>query len=672
MRFRTKDLQEFFNKKIDWKKVAQELTEKSFETLYEDGYLDVDILPNRFSDAGNIYGLAKEISLITGYKIKDEKFKIKEISKKIENFIKISSRTHLCLNYFARVILDVKNSESPNWLKEFVESYGLNSINLIVDLSNYVMIKYGAPLHVFDLDKVEKEIIVRESKEKEVFHSLKDVYYTLPKGCILITDKKKILALAGIQGAKSAEVDLNTKNILIEAAIFDPSTIYKTSRALNLQTEASYRFERKVSEINSLKSLEYLTYLIQKYCKGKPAKGIFQLNKIQKPDNILLKFEKLNNYVGEKISDKEITNLLKRLGAKIMKKSKDYVYITPPIERLDLKTDVDLIEEIARFIGYKKVKESFPSVFKIGKENKVLKFEDFLRKNLTSAGLDEVITYSFIDDEDLVSFEEIIRQRGEIIEILNPVSNLFKYYRPFVFINLVKAISKNLNYYNWLRTKEIEIFEIGDVAVIQKNKIMEDIHLGIAITRENLQNLLALGKGILNYLAEILGLKKFHYKPFTQNTNSFKLLSAIHTEEEDFIGFWGYLSEDIMKKYEIKQPVFVAEINLTKLINYFEKEKLFKEIPTYPAIIRDLSLIVAEYIQSDQIENEIYEVAKDLLEDIELFDIYQGPPLKENEKSLAYHLIFRRSDRTLKDEEVDILMSQIIKRLQDKFGAIIR
>lgn len=672
MRFRTKDLQKFFIKKLDWNKVAKELSKKSFETTYENGYLEVDILPNRFADAGNIYGLAKEISLVTGYKIKEERFKVKEISKPIKNFIKISVKTPLCLNYFARVILDVKNTKSPLWLKEFVESYGLNSINFVVDLSNYVMIKYGTPLHIFDLDKIEKEIIVRESKEKEVFHSLKDVYYTLPKGCILITDKNKILALAGIQGAKSGEVDLNTRNILIESAVFDPSTIYRTSRAINLQTEASYRFERKVPESNSFRSLEYLTYLIQKHCKGKPVKGYFQLNKIQKPNNIILKFEKIKNYIGEKIDEEKVIRLLKNLNIKIIKRTKDYVYVTPPIERLDLKEDVDLIEEIIRLTGYEKIKESFPSIFKLGKENNILKFEDFLRNILTSAGLDEVMTYNFIDYEDYINFNDLIRQNGEIIEILNPVSNLFKYYRPFIFINLVKAISKNLSYYNWLRTKNISIFEIGNVALIQKNKITENTNLSICITQENLQDTLTLGKGILNHLAEALGLKRFHYKPYSQNLSCINLYSIIHTEEENLIGFWGYLSEEIAKKYDVKQPILIAEINLNKLINYFEKEKLYKEIPIYPAIIRDLSLIVPEYIQSDQIENEIYEVAKDILEEIELFDIYQGAPLKENEKSLAYHLIFRKNDRTLKEEEVNILMGGIIKRLKEKFGAIIR
>lgn len=673
MRFRIKDLKEFFNGKINWNKVVDELNKKSFETILENDYLEVEILPNRFADAGHLYGLAKEISLLLELKIKEERFKIKEINKRIDDFIKISSKTKGCLNYFARVILDVKNRESPIWLKEFLNSYGLNSINLIVDLSNYVMIKYGAPLHVFDLDKVEKEIIIRESREKEQFHSLKDAYYLLPAGSILITDKKKILALAGIQGAKSAEVNLNTKNILIEAAIFDSGKIYKTSRAINLQTEASYRFERRVSEMNSLKSLEYLTYLIQKNCKGKVAKGYFQLKKLENPPNIVLRYEKINEYLGEDIKEKEILETIKKLCCKIIKKTKKYVYLTPPLERLDLKEEVDLIEEVIRLKGYNNIKTKFPAVFQLGQEKDILKFEDFARDILTSAGIDEVMTYSFISEEDKNNFETLIRKDYEnLIEISNPQSQVFRFYRPFIFINLLKAVSKNLSYYNWLRTKDIFIFEIGNVGGLQNNKIRETTNLSICISTPDYKNFYSLGKGILSYLAEKLGLKKFHYKALDYPFQDFNIFSEIHAEEEKKIGFWISLSPSLLRKYDLEQPVFIAELNLEKLLEYFEREKFFETIPTYPAIIRDISLVVSEFIQVDQVENEIFEIAKELLEDIELFDIYQGPPLKTKEKSLSFHLIFRSKKKTLTDEEVNSLMEKIVKRLQEKFGAIIR
>jgi len=674
MKFRLKDLEEVLVKKPNWKKVVNLLNKKSFEAILEDKYLEVDILPNRFADAGNIIGLAKEISILTDNKLKPLRFNYKEINKKFSDFIKIECKTSKCLNYFGRVVLDVKNSSSPKWLQEFLESYGLNSVNLLVDLSNYVMIKFGAPLHIFDLDKIEKQtVIIREAKDKENFVSLKEVNYELPKGAIVIADPKKILALAGIQGSKYAEITLETKNIFIEAAVFEPASIYKTSRVLNLQTEASYRFERRVCDINSLRALEYLTYLIYKLAKGKVAKKYFQLKPLEKPKKVLLRYSKIFDYLGSEIDKKEIDKILKKLGCKLIRKTSEYIYVTTPIERLDLREEIDLVEEVIRILGYDNIKIKFPTVHKISSLNENYQFINILKQDLKEIGLNEVMTYNFIDDNDLNNFIGIFKEfYHEPIEILNPISNLYKYYRPFIFINHLKSINKNLGLYNWLRTKEISIFEIGKIGGWLNKKIKEDDNLCITLTSENLDKVLIDGKSILNYIANSLGLKKFHITPPKYLKEEFDIFGYIHTEEEKNLGFIGLINKNILKKYEIEQPVLVIEIQINNLLKYYKEEKFYQHIPIYPAIFRDISIIVPEYIQSDVIENEIYEVAKDLLEDIELFDIYQGPPLKENEKSIAYHLIFRSSERTLTEEEVNNIMEKIVKRLREKFGAIIR
>ena len=262
MKFRIKDLQNYLRGKIDWKKVAQDLTLKSFETNLSDDILEVDILPNRYPDASSLIGLAKEISRVSGKKFFEKKIRLKETYKKInKNLVKV--RTNSCFYYFGKVILNVKNKPSPEWLKEFVEFYGFNSVNFLVDLANFVMIEYGAPLHIFDLDKISLPIYVRLAKKGEKFISLEDKEYELLGGEIVIADKKKILGLAGIKGGKNSAVDLQTENIFIEAAVFDPAKIYSTSRKLNLKTDASFRFERKVAPIRSLQALLRLSSLIQ-------------------------------------------------------------------------------------------------------------------------------------------------------------------------------------------------------------------------------------------------------------------------------------------------------------------------------------------------------------------------------------------------------------------------
>ncbi len=674
MKFRLKDIEEYLEKKPNWRQVVKLLNKKSFESILENGSIEVDILPNRFADAGNIIGLAKEISALTGIKFKLPKFKFKEINKKFSDYISIECKTDKCLNYFGRVILDVKNDESPKWLKEFLENYGLNSINLIVDLSNFVMIKYGTPLHVFDLAKIEKnKIIIREAKEAEEFVSLKGEIFKLPKGSIVIADSKKILALAGIQGSKLAEITLDTKNIFVEAAVFEPSIIYKTSRALNLQTEASYRFERGVPDINVLRALEYLSYLVSKFCKGKIAKKYFQLRPIEKPKRVILRFAKIKDYLGFEIKSEYILKVLKSLNCNVIKKTKEYIYVETPLERLDLKDEVDLIEEIIRIYGYDKVPTRFPVIYKISKINEFIDFEIKIKNFLKEIGLNEILTYNFIDEKDFENFNLFINKNYSTpIEILNPISNLYKFYRPFIFINHIKTVEKNLGYYNWLKTKDIYIFEVGNVGGYVNNKINEKKNLCITLSSENLDKILIDGKSILNYIAESLGIEKFHISSAKLGTEEFDLFGFIHTEVEKNIGFIGLINKNILNKYRIEQPVLVIELSLDDLFKYFREEKYYQPIPPYPAVFRDISLIVPEYIQSDVIENEIYEVAKDLLEEIELFDIYQGPPLKDNEKSIAYHLIFRSPERTLTEEEINMVMEKIIKRLKEKFGAIVR
>jgi|GEM_PF-941136 len=677
MKFRIKDLEKYLIGKKDWKKIAKELNDKSFETIYDGKFLDIDILANRYSNSASLIGIAREIASLTNLKAKEEKIKIKEDKEKAERYVALKIESNRCLNYFGRVVLNVKNSKSPQWLKEFLKSYGINSINFLVDLSNFVMIEYGAPLHIFDLDKIHKnsknlaKIIVKEAKEKEVFISLKGEEYRLPKGALLIKDEKKIIALAGIQGSKTAEVDLNTKNIFIEAAVFDSEIIYRVSREINLQTDASYRFERKALALNQLNGLERLTFLIQKYCGGRVLKGVIKYGDIEKPQNIVLKLERLKEYSGIDFNKNIVVNILKKLNCKILKTGKDYIYVATPAYRNDLNMEEDLIEEILRIYGYDKIGTKLPRLERVGKENEIFEFEDFIRKAIRKTGLTEVLSYSFIDDNDLENFKDLIKNYyKELIEVINPISLNFKYFRPFVFINLIKGIKTNLGYYNWLRKNNIGIFEIGDVAGINKNNVDEKLNLGIALTEENAKKLLLKVKGILNFLAENLGFCRFYYPYKEINDEIFELAYDIKLESGVNIGFLGLLSKKILSFYDIEQPVAILEINLNELLKEYNEEKFYQPIPKFPAVLRDLSIIVPEYINSDEVEKEMFDTVGDLLEDVELFDIFMD--VKEGYKSLSYHLIFRDPKKTLSSEEVNNLMEKITKRLINKFNAEVR
>ncbi len=426
MKFRIKDLQNYLRGKIDWKKVIQDLTLKSFEANFSDDILEIDILPNRYPDASSLIGLAKEISRVSGAKFFEKKVRLKESYKKIDkNLVKV--QTQHCFYYFGKVILNVKNKPSPEWLKEFVEFYGFNSINFLIDLANFVMIEYGAPLHIFDLDKIDpvpeqstvqgkllnkKKIYVRLAKKGEKFVSLEDKEYKLLGGEIVIADKKKILGLAGIKGGKNSAVDLETKNIFIEAAVFDPSKIYSTSRKLNLKTDASFRFERKVAPVRSLQALLRLSSLIQENLGGEVLEGIIGEKKL-KEKIINFDIERLNKFTGINFRKEEIRKILKSLEIKIIERRPTQTkrrltqtliwQLIPPLDRLDLETEEDIIEEIIRIYDLNKI----PALYEIPpKEVSVdpeIEFNNYLRKILTKAGYDEVHNYSFFGDKDLIN-----------------------------------------------------------------------------------------------------------------------------------------------------------------------------------------------------------------------------------------------------------------------------
>lgn len=663
MKFRIKDLEEFlFAKKINWLKIVNELNKKSFESNLINDYLEVEILPNRFADAGNIRGLAKEISVINDdVKFKDVKFKLKE--ENISYPIQVKIETKRCYYYLSRIILNIKNKPSPIWLKNFLKFYNINSINFLVDLSNFVMIKFGAPIHIFDLDKIKnKTIIVRQANNNEKFLSLKNKLFSLTNEDLVIADKEKILALAGIQGSKFAAVDLNTKNIFIEAAIFDNFSIYKTSRKLNLITEASYRFERKIVPTNSQLALDYLCYLIQKESSGKVIKNRYYFQKHNiKQIPIFLQINKLLNYTGIDIKFSDIIKILNKIGCKIIKKNNQQLIIYPPQDRLDLISDVDIIEEIIRIIGYEKLSYIYPKQFNYPKENNYLNFKDNLRNFLIQTGFTEVITYSFIDDNDLNNLKEL--NDFQPIEIINPNSNLYKYYRPFIFPNLIKAVSKNLSLYNWLEIKKFNLFEIGNVGYYKNNKINEFTNLSIIVSSEDLNKDFLKLKGLLTKLFEILGIINISFK--TKSKNNFHLVSEIIINQK----ISGLFLIPEKEKLNLKQGVVISEIYLNQLIDYRKKEKRFIYPPKFPAIFRDLSFVVPIYFQKDELEKEIINKLKDILEKIELIDVYY---LNDKEKSLTFHLIFRSKNRTLKDNEVNELIEELIKYLKDKFNIIIR
>jgi phenylalanyl-tRNA synthetase beta chain len=655
MKFRIKDLQNYLRGRIDWKKIAEDLTLKSFEANLSDDILEVDILPNRYPDASSLIGLAKEISRVSRKKFFKKKIRLKESYKNInKNLIKV--QTPHCFYYFGKVILNVKNRPSPEWLKEFVEFYGFNSINFLVDLANFVMIEYGAPLHIFDLDKINLPIYVRLAKKGEKFVSLEDKEYEFLGGEIVIADKKKILGLAGIKGGKDPAVDLETKNIFIEAAVFDPDKIYSTSRKLNLKTDASFRFERKVAPIRSLEALLRLSSLIQKNLGGEVLRGIIGEKKL-KEKIINFDIERLNRFTGINFRKEGVRKILKSLEIKIVSENKNTMRLIPPLDRLDLETEEDIIEEIIRIYDLNKI----PALYEIPpKEVNIateIEFNNHLRKILTKAGYDEVHNYSFFSDKDLNNLIRVNPRenpRKSVVEVLNPVSENYKYFQTSLITNLLKSVHLNQFYF-----KEIKIFEISKVAYWEKEKINEDYHLGISFAFKDPEEILKELKGVLRILESELKI-------------NFDLKETAQSQAEIFInnekvGIFALISKEILEDYDLDIEVGVIEINLEKLRKYQKLIKEFEPWPVFPSIIRDLSFFVDEKIKFSEIEKDIKKQKFNFLKEIKLIDIYFA-----DKKSMTLRFVFNHPQRSLKDEEVNLEMIKIEEFLKEKYGIILR
>lgn len=649
MKFRTKDLAKYLKKKVDWQKIAEELTLKSFETIYSDGILEADILPNRYADAGSIFGLVKEIKIVIGQDFHLKLKKPKEAKFKTEEKIKVINKTPSnAPYYFGRVILGIENKESPAWLKEFVEFYGFNSINFLVDLANFVMIEFGAPLHIFDLDKIEGNIFVRLAKRCEKFISLENKEYLLNGGEILIADGKKILALAGIKGGKTAEVTLETKNIFIEAAIFNPEKIYETSRKLNLKTEASFRFERKVAPGRSLQALERISCLIQENLGGEVLKGVLGYQKI-KPKKLKFDFEKVNKIYGFQISKKEILKILKLLN---IKQEKEYLVL--PEDRLDLNNEEDIIEEVIRIYGWNKIKSQFEVILKDNFVAEEIKFNYYLRKFLTRLGYNEAYNYNFFGDKEREVFEKYVNQKP--VEVLNPISENYKYFQFSLIPSLLRAV-----YLNQFNFKEIRLFEIEKIAFSNEN-IQEKYSLGIVFAYKNREEILKELKGVLRKILEELQIN------FKLKEKRDELFTEIFSQKEK-LGFLGLLSLEDLEKLSLDLYVGFLELDIEKL-RELKKEKKFTSWPVFPGISRDLSFFVDENIKFSQIEKEIKKLKINYLEKVELLDIYFPKNLKT--KSFTLRLKFQNPERSLKEEEIENEMNKLQNLLREKFKAQLR
>lgn len=674
-------------------KLADLLNMHSFEVneikrAGSDWMIDIDVLPNRGPDCFSHTGIAREVAVITSTKlkinpstrlrvnaeqrrsIKEEKF-IEDRNSKIKDFMGVDVK-HLraCPRYTARVLHGITVGPSPKFIQERLKVCGLRPINNIVDITNYVMLETGQPLHAFDGEKLEgQKIIVRFARNNEKITTLDGEKYDLDRNILVIADDRKPIAIAGIKGGKIPEVTKRTKIIIIESANFSPQIIRRGSQRLNLKTDASLRFEHGIDPNLTEIAVNQAASLMQKITGGRIQKDLIDFY----PKKVLSKKVNLDlNYVerllGVKISKDEITKILRDLGFKISQLSKLKLQVEIPTRRLDISLPEDLIEEIGRIYGYKNIPATFPlTVLSPPRRNDLIFWEDFSKRILKELSLTEVYNYSFLGEELRETFGYKVK---ELIEIENPVSVKQKYLRPSLIPNLLVNLKTNLKYFD-----NIRIFELGKI--YRQGRMTEKRMLSVAIlkkeggSRSQSEIFLEL-KGIIDALLNQLGISNIWYDSYKPNpaeskTSFWQLKKSAEIKiDRKKIGFLGIISPKILDKLKITENLVFFEIDFDELAQLCSEEHEFRPLSRYPAAVRDLAILVPGGILVEEVLNIINVVGGRVVRDVDLFDIYEGQELPEGKKNLAFHIIYQAQDKTLKSSEIDKIHQKIIKALEKK------
>jgi len=669
-------LKDFVDVKIPPQELAHKLTMAglevvSLESVGQDSVFEIEITSNR-PDWLNILGVAREVGAICGLKLNLTKIKETKTKAKDTLPLKISVNDKKdCPFYSARVICGVKVSPSPDWLKRRLESLGCRSVNNIVDITNYILFSTGQPLHVFDLDTLnQNELKVRRAASNEKIITIDGQQKILDPEVLVIADKDKPIAIAGIMGGKDTEVTFKTRNILLESAIFDPILIRRGKKKTGLQSESAYRFERGVDfEIAKTASLA-AQELILKLAAGKPcgckSVGVFRLA------NCLIKLDL--NYVfkilGITIPGVRIKQILNRLGLQVKNKTKNILSVKIPSFRSDLKLPIDLVEEIARIYGYEKIPTTIPAVRR-GQNISDKKGIACLIKNILSGlGLGEVITYSLVDRKLIIRSE--ISTDKTLLEILNPLSREQEILRPTLLPSLIRCLAHNLDQ----QQENIKIYEIADVFFGETNLTREEPRLGIALCGIN-SFLMKQGrvkdevtllhlKGILEMLFNKLGVKFFDFA----HQDDHRVNITINSEN---VGFMLDLSQKVMDVFDIKnRQVILAELNLEKLFSHINLSKKFINIPKFPGITRDISFIMENGVSIKALLSAIENKGAVLLREAKVADYYQGKQIPEGFKGLTISCLYRQDERTLTEEEIAPLHNEICSLLIERFNIKLR
>ena len=633
------------------------------DTLYE-----LDVHKHRNNDCYYHIGFAYEIASILNKKVTLPEASYKEIEDNINKHFSLKVETTKCPYYLAKMVTDVEIKESPEFIKKRLISAGMRPINNVVDISNYVMLEYGQPMHFFDKDKLGDKIVVRDAKEEEVITTLDEKERILKASDIVITDGEKPVCIAGVMGGLNTDVDENTKTILIESAIFDATSIRYTAGHLNLRSEASIRYGKGLNYEYTENAINRACHLLEKYANAKVLSGIVEYDVVNKElKKVTFKADDVNKLLGITISTSDMELELQRLDFAYELKDDEFT-VTIPNRRLDIDPNVnDIAEEIGRLYGYHNLVSTLPRVpLRKGEYIGDVKHRKLVSKRLRTLGLNECKTYTLTSPEMAKMFKY---DNKEQITLPNPMSMD----KSVIRTSILPSLLNTYDYNKARKVSDINLYEISKVYDINYNEETKVAILmkGNYITNNWQNNSVKVDfyllKGIVENILDYLGFKNRYTFAVKEIDSMHPGMSASILLDREEIGIIGRIHPSVKK-----DDIFVAEFSLTKIIEKQVKPIKYKEASKYPEIKKDLAFVVSKDMPSGDIMNQIKRSGGRLLTDIDVFDVYTGENVGENEKSIAYSLTFSDPTRTLQEEEVTQVFNKIISEVENKCTAKLR
>ncbi len=647
-----------------------------------DTVLEIDLTPNR-PDCLSFIGIAREVATMVDQPVSLPEIRLPKASGQITDLTSVTiNNTDLCPRYTARLITDITVGPSPFWLQDRLLSIGLKPINNIVDITNFVMLEQGQPLHAFDFDRLaENRIVVRTAHDKESFTTLDGKERLLRDTTLMICDGEKPVAVGGVMGGMNSEIEKTTTQVLLESAYFNPISIRKTAKHLTLNTDATHRFERGVDPDGTLTALNRAAQLIAEIGKGHLIDGIIDEHPLPSTANaISLSMDKTNQHLGTSLNQTQISNYLQSVEFNVEIKDEDTLIVLAPSFRVDVSRPEDLMEEVARLWGYNNIKTTFPKISGVTNlPNQSSQIKDQIKNVMTGYGFSESITYSFIGKDacDRLSLAEN-DDRRKMLNILNPISEDQSVMRTSLVPGLLEAMHRNLSH----QIKNLQFFELGKIFISngQAQQPTETEMLAGLWTGTRSETSWH-SKSVACDFFDLKGILEdfFHYfkmDPIIFSKMDAELCSytkAGHTAQILIngmpLGLIGEITPDVLNNFNIKQPAFIFEINVNTFIANLPETKMFVPIPKFPFTDRDITLIVDNDVQAGDILDKVRFFEEKLMEDICVLDVYSGKPIPVGKKSISLRIIYRSFTETLSDRQVNLVHQQLTGRIIQKFNA---